>query len=242
MKAKKKKAKHTLTHRVTELENMMANARITELYVFVHALRAELKKLKTRLEQTQQPAEPPPWMKGDVRKCILCGNDGDWHAQGNNNISQCRGYSPPEKPAAEKSVGPWVNHVWNGRVFNDSFRYAYNGCTCMVRIGQTGGPNSPWRIYIEDGEPIGGKHEDYPTEAEAKKACDAILLARGWTLYGLPTPDTVEEDKLKDAVVDAALVWDGACNHDPQGYCGHVRDVLDAATALRAHRTKKGGA
>ena len=50
-------------------------------------------------------ARPGPaadlWMKGDARKCALCGNDGDWHAEGNNNISKCRGYSPPEPPAAE---------------------------------------------------------------------------------------------------------------------------------------------
>lgn len=231
MKVKKKKAKHTLTHRVTELENMMANARITELRDFVHILRAELVILKKRLEQTQQPAEPPPWMKGDVRKCILCGNDGDWHAQGNNNISQCRGYSPPEKPAAEKSIGPWVNHVWNGRVFNDSFRYAYNGRACMVKVGQTGGPNSLWRASI-DGEPLGG---DYPTEAEAQKACDSALLARGWTLYDPPTPDTVEEDSLKDAVVEAALAW-------RERPIDMVRPLEIAVEALARHRAKKGGA
>jgi len=192
MKTIKKKAKApTLAQRVTELEHVMANARITELRDFVHILRAELATLKTRLDQAQRPAE---------------------------------------KPAAEKSVGPWVNHVWNGRVFNDSFRYAYNGRACMVRVGQTGGPNSPWRAGI-DGEPLGG---DYPTEAEAQKACDAALLSRGWTLYDPPTPDTVEEDSLKDAVVDAALAYAGG---------GAALEGLNkAARDLRAHRAKKGGA
>lgn len=36
------------------------------------------------------------WMSEDPRLCALCGHDGAWHAQGNNNISACRGYSPPE--------------------------------------------------------------------------------------------------------------------------------------------------
>lgn len=52
-----------------------------------------------RLRGEHAPAAAPDhWMKGDPRKCALCGNDGDWHAQGNNNISKCRGYSPPEPP------------------------------------------------------------------------------------------------------------------------------------------------
>jgi hypothetical protein len=41
---------------------------------------------------------PPPWMAGDPRPCDLCGQNGAWHARGNNNISGCRGYSPVEKP------------------------------------------------------------------------------------------------------------------------------------------------
>lgn len=60
------------------------------------ALRAEGWKLDEWTAPATSP-EKPLWMKGDTRKCTLCGNDGDWHAQGNNNISQCRGYSPAEK-------------------------------------------------------------------------------------------------------------------------------------------------
>lgn len=43
-------------------------------------------------ERTVEPKKP--WMHGDARVCQLCGHDGTWHAEGNNNISACRGYSP----------------------------------------------------------------------------------------------------------------------------------------------------
>ncbi len=61
-------------------------------------LRAEAKPAVQR-----ETPDDELWMKGDARKCELCGNDGDWHAQGNNNISKCRGYSPPEEDEEEPS-------------------------------------------------------------------------------------------------------------------------------------------
>ena len=44
-----------------------------------------------------------------------------------------------------------------------------------------------------------------------------------------------EEDRLRDAVVDAAMAWGGP------GWLGPGR-MIDATAALRAHRAKKGGA
>ncbi len=48
-------------------------------------------------------------------------------------------------------------------------------------------------------------------------------------------PATSEEDRLRDAVVDAALAWGGP------GWLGPGR-MIEATAALRAHRAKKGGA
>ena len=73
----------------------------------LHEASQEVRKWESRRAQRKrtrdakayrelQALQTPPWMKGDKRICDLCGHDGNWHAEGNNNISSCRGYSPPE--------------------------------------------------------------------------------------------------------------------------------------------------
>ena len=76
--------------------------------------------------------------------------------------------------------------------------------------------------------------------ALARAACDAELVRLGWTL-DVPPASLWEEDRRRDAVVDAALAWEAYGHGDDMSEAA-AADLCNAVNALTAHRAKKGGA
>lgn len=138
-----------------------------------------------------------------------------------------------EKPATEKRAGPWVSAGF----MTYAQRHTAKGMlVCTVE------PFSAWwrwRAWAVSHD-VAATHlwgTQYATEALARAACDAELVRLGWTLDEPPAPAPSEEDRLRDAVVDAALAWGVSrmLDHDDA-----VDKLAAACRALRAHRAKKG--
>lgn len=137
---------------------------------------------------------------------------------------------PASPPGAEKRAGPWVS----------AGRHAHRKCTkgmpvCAVETLFSG----QWQAWAvnADSQVTHWWGTQYATEAAARAACDAELVRLGWTLDAPSAPAPSEEDRLRDAVVDAALAWglSRALNYNDA-----VDKLAAAVKALRAHRAKKG--
>lgn len=118
---------------------------------------------------------------------------------------------PAEKPAAEKCPW-WATTIvsWNGhhRMFCGSH------LPVVLSVAKTLGL-------------VGVKHQD---------ARDARVSCAWHAQHAPPAPAPAEEDRLRDAVVDAALAFHG------HGFeSGPDIPLWQACEALRAHRAKKGG-